>query len=154
MPSIRPFLLGLAGAAVVATSAVAQDTNPAVTARKSHMALYGFNLGLLGGMARGNIDYDAAAASAAAANLAALSRLDQSRYWPEGTDSDTIMETRALPALWQDIPKAMEIGGNLAAAAETLAAEAGNGLEALQASLGPVGQACGACHEAFRVPDN
>lgn len=154
MISTRSILLGLAGAALVATGALAQDVNPAVKARQAHMTLYSHHLGLLGGMARGNIDYNADAASASAASLAALTKLDQSRYWAPGTDSESIEGTRALPALWENIPRAMEIGGNLSAAADTLAGEAGNGLEALQAALGPVGQACGACHEAFRVPNN
>ncbi len=150
----RPILSGLAGAAILATAATAQDVNPAVAARKAHMTLYAHNLGLLGGMARGNIEYDAETATAAAASLAALSKLDQSRYWPEGTDSDTLMETRALPDIWEDLPKVVEISGTLVSASDVLAAEAGNGLEALRASLGPVGQACGACHEDFRVSDD
>jgi len=154
MALIRPFLFGLAGAALVATGALAQDINPAVKARQSHMTLYGHNLGLLGGMARGNIDYDAEAATAAAANLAALAALDQSRYWPEGTDSDTLMETRALPAIWENIPDVIEKSRTLAAATGTLATEAGGGLDALRASLGPVGEACGACHEDYRVPND
>ena len=37
----------------------------AVKARQSAMTLYSFNLGLLGGMAKGDIEYDADAASAA-----------------------------------------------------------------------------------------
>ena len=154
MLSSRSVLAGMAGALLLATGALAQDSNPAVEARKAHMDLYAFNLGLLGGVARGNIDYDADAASAAASNLATLTKLDQSRYWPPGTDSDTLMDTRALPALWENIPAVRESGGNRATAADTLAAEAGNGLEALQASIGPVGQACGACHEDYRLSDN
>ena len=29
---------------------------------------------------------------------------------------------------------------------------AGNGLEAMQAAVGPVGATCGACHDAYRQP--
>lgn len=129
--------------------------NPAVKARKAHMQLYAHNLGILGAMARGNADYDAEAASAAAANLAALTTLSQRTYWPEGTDSDALPdESRALPALWQNFPDAASKGQELAAAAANLAATAGDGLEAVQAGLGPVGQVCGACHEAYQKPQS
>ena len=32
--------------------------NPAVKARKAHMQLYAHNLGILGGMAKGEVEYD------------------------------------------------------------------------------------------------
>lgn len=140
--------------ALFAAPAFAQDVNPAIAARIAHMDLYAFNLGLVGGMARGNIPYDAAAASAAAANIAALTKLDQSRYWPAGTSTLDTDATRALPVLWDNIPDAIAKGQALSAAADKLAMDAGTSLEALQASLGPVGQACGACHELYRQPNN
>ena len=40
------------------------------------MQLYAFNISHLGAMAKGEVDYDAAAASAAANNLAALAALN------------------------------------------------------------------------------
>ena len=56
--------IGLAGL-LVAGTAIAQQNDPmaaAVKARQAHMQLYAANLGVLGGMARGNMDYDAEAA--------------------------------------------------------------------------------------------
>jgi cytochrome c556 len=141
-------------ASLLAGSAIAQEANPAIAARQAHMDLYAFNLGLVGGMARGNIDYDADAATAAAANIAALSRLDQSRYWPEGTSTLDSSETRALPELWDNIPDVIVKAQALSAAADAFAGQAGGGLDALRAGLGPVGQACGACHESYRQPDS
>ena len=127
--------------------------NPAVKARKAHMQLYAFNLGVLGGMAKGEIDYDADTAQGAANNLAALSTLNQRRYWPPGTSMDELGdETEALPAIWQEGSKAGEIGGQLAEAAANLAAVAGDGQEALGAAMGPVGGACGTCHKGYRKP--
>src|SRR5690606_8364043 len=89
-------------ATALATTAIGDgNIEKAVDARQAHMDLYAFNLGLLGGMAKTQIDYDAQAASAAAANLAALSKLDQSRYWPKGSDNEALGdETDALPAIW------------------------------------------------------
>lgn len=154
MPLASRTLVAALATALLAGTAVAQDANPAIAARKAHMDLYAFNLGIVGGMARGNVPYDAAAATAAAGNIAALAKLDQSQYWPEGTSSLDTSESRALPELWDNIPDAIAKGQALAAAADAFAAQAGGGLEALQAGLGPVGQACGACHESYRQPDS
>ena len=129
--------------------------NPAVTARKAHMQLYQHIVATLFGMAKGDIDYDADAASAAANNLAALSTLSQRGYWTPGTDNEALGDaTRALPAIWQEGSKAAEIGGQLAEAAASLAAVAGDGLEALGPALGPVGGACNACHKDYRASQN
>ena len=124
----------------------------AVKARQSHMQLYSFNLGILGGMAKGAVKYNADTASAAASNLAAVATLNQSFYWPPGSDSDSIEGSRALPAIWQEGSKAGDIGKQLAEAAMKMQADAGNGLEALQAGMGPIGGACKACHDDYRKP--
>ena len=148
---ISALIIGTAGASF----AGGHGGNPAVKARKSHMQLYAHNLGVLGGMAKGEVEYNADLASAAAGNLAALTKLNQMSYWTPGTSSDDLPEeSRALPAIWEEggFAKAMEIGGALAAAADELAAVAGNGQEAIGPALGPVGRQCGACHEAFQKP--
>ncbi len=155
---IKPLAFTAAfGALAVAGTAIADShagLPPAVKARQAHMQLYAHNLGILGGMARGNAEYSAEAASAAASNLAALSQLDQMTYWAPGTDSDTVEGSKALPALWENIPDAVSKGQALATAAVALSETAGNGLEAVQAGLGPVGRACGSCHEAYQLSDN
>ncbi len=148
----------LASALIVCTTASlayagGHGGNPAVKARKAHMQLYAHNLGIIGGMARGNVEYNAEDAMAAANNLAALSSLDQRTYWVPGTSNAELGdETRLLPAAFEAGSKAGEIGGQLAAAAAALAAVAGDGQAALGPALGPVGAACGACHEAYQQP--
>lgn len=152
-----PLILASTAAITIAGAAFAggHSGNPAVKARKSHMQLYGFNIGLLGGMAKGEIEYDAAAAKGAAENLAALSSLNQSRYWVPGTSNTELgEETRALPAIWESGSKAGEIGGQMAEAAATLASVAGDGKDAMTGALGPVGKACGDCHKGYRQPNN
>ena len=152
-----PLILATAAAVGIASIAFAagHNGNPAVKARQSHMQLYQFNLATLGGMAKGDIDYDADAAKAAASNLAALSSLSQRGYWAQGTsNADLGDETRALPAIWEEGSKAGEIGGQLAKAAADLAAVAGDGKDAMAAALGPVGGACGDCHKAYRQSNN
>ena len=149
----------LTSAVIAATAGLAHagshGGNPAVKARQSHMQLYAHNLGILGAMAKGEAEYNADAASAAANNLAALSQLNQMSYWAPGTSNAELgEETKALPAIWEAGSTAADIGGKLAEAATALAAVAGNGQEALGPALGPVGGACGECHKAYRQSDN
>ncbi|MEE4346330.1 MAG: cytochrome c, partial [Paracoccaceae bacterium] len=43
---------------------------------------------------------------------------------------------------------------DLVTAAKAMEGAAGTDLASLQAAMGPVGEACGACHKAYRVPSN
>ena len=130
-----------------------QDQQRAMDARQAQMGLYGFNLGPLGAMVQDKMPYDAAVAAAAAANLAALATLDQSRYWVEGTDS-SVEGSRAKAEIWTDQEGVMAQVVGLRTASAALAAVAGDGLDAMKAAFGPVGQSCGSCHEAYRAPRN
>ena len=141
------------GATTAAIGESHAEKNPAVEARQSLMHLYAFHLGPLGAMAKGEMDYDAEVASVAATNLASLAALNQMAMWPEGTDSETIEGTRALPAIWQDGSEVGKMADDLATATAALAETAGDGLDAVRAGLGPVGGACGACHKAYRAPN-
>lgn len=142
----------IAGIAITTTATFAQDVPAAVGARQGQFKIMALNVGVLGNMARGNTEYDAVQASAAAANLVALSMLDQSFHWPEDTDNMSIDGTRALPAIWENLPDVVMKWEAFGAAATGLAAEAGSGLDALRAAIGPVGSTCSACHEAYRAP--
>lgn len=136
----------------LALTAHAQDQNPAVGARQGHMQIMSLNIGVLSQMARQNVDYDADTAQVAADNLLALTQINQQFYWPQGTDSDSIEGTRALPAIWSDFPGVMAAGTQFSTAAEGLVAVAGDGLVSMRTALGPVGTACGACHDDYRQP--
>ncbi len=145
--------------AALAVSSVAwaggHGGNPAVKARKAHMQLYGFNLGTLGGMAKGEIEYNADVAQTAADNLATLTAMNQMAYWVPGTSTAELgEETRALPAIWEAGSTAGQIGAEMAEAAKQLAAVASDGQAALGPALGGVGKGCGGCHKAYRQPNN
>ncbi|MEM6408055.1 MAG: cytochrome c [Pseudomonadota bacterium] len=128
--------------------------NPAVNARNAHMSLYGFNLGVLGDMAKGTTEYDAAVASAAANNLAALAAFDQTSYWVEGTEQGAVDGSRAKAEIWSDAAGWDEQLKLMKDGAASLAAVAGDGLDALRGGMGAAGSACGSCHKAFRGPRN
>ncbi|MDP7151044.1 MAG: cytochrome c [Paracoccaceae bacterium] len=145
---------GIATAAMLGNAVAQQSTNQAVNARISLMKLYAFNLGTLGAMAKGDMAYDADAASAAASNLAKLTSLNASAMWPMGTDNASDPGSRALPAIWQNFP---DVGAKAAALSEAAAAmqsAAGQDLDALRAAMGPLGGACAACHKNYRAPAN
>jgi cytochrome c556 len=140
--------------AVGALGGIAQADDAAeraIKARKAHMQLNAWNLGTLGAMAKGDVDYDAEAAQAAADNLAALASMSQQGFWPPGSDSVAMAgETRAKSEIWTTFPAISESGAAMNAAAKALAAVAGDGLPALQGALGEVGKSCGGCHKTFR----
>lgn len=152
------FRLIAAAAAVTLSGAAFAESHidPAVAsamdARQSHMKLYAFNLGVLGGMAQDKIEYNAEMAQTAADNLAALAAVDQSRYWVEGSDN-SVEGSRTLPAVWENMDDFMSKGNDLATASVALAAAAGTDLAALKEAFGPVGGACGACHREYRQRD-
>ena len=124
----------------------------AIKARQSQMTLYAFNIGPLVGMAKGEIDYDAQAAAQAANNLVTLASVDMAAAWMEGTDNFEMEGTRALAAIWSDDPaKVVEKSKALTDALQALALVAGTDLAGLRGAVGPVGQACGACHKAYRI---
>lgn len=123
----------------------------AIKARQGEMQLRAFNVGPLFAMAKGKIDYDAAMANKLAGNLKLLLDLDNGRAWAKGSDIDNYMgDTTALPEIWTTYPEISEYGKKYATAVNELAAEAGNGVDALKSKIGPVGDSCKGCHDEFR----
>lgn len=145
-----------AAVCLVGSASVFAEGGPhdkAIKARQSMFQIYSFSIGVLGDMAKGKIDYDAALAAEMAANLDAAANLGQSAFWPPGSDNanEENARTRALPAIWETFPAIVEKADGLKAATAVLASSAGDGLEALQGSIGDVGQACKACHDDYRA---
>ncbi len=122
-------------------------------ARQGQFKLMAFNIGPLVGMAQGNIEYDAATAQLAADNIVALAALHQSRLWPEGSDNDSIDNTRALPSIWENTEDFSAKFDDLGNAARAMQEAAGTDLNALRAQLRTLGGACSACHESYRQPE-
>ena len=147
----RLFFL-IIGLALAAPGLAAKDPlKNAMKARQGEMQLRAFNVGPLFAMAKGKIDYDAAMANKLAGNLKLLLDLDTSRHWPKGSDIDNYMgDTTALPEIWTTYPEIGEYGKKYATAVNELAAEAGNGVDALKSKIGAVGRSCKGCHDEFR----
>ena len=141
----------IAATAALAGGHSAGPIEQAIKARKSQMTLYSFNLSILGAMAKGEREYDAEVAAMAAGDLNSAAHITMSEAWPQGSDKDSVEGTRALAEAWTTYPAIVEEGEALRAATETLASAAGESLDALRGAIGPVGKACGSCHEKYRA---
>ncbi|WP_170345402.1 c-type cytochrome [Ruegeria atlantica] len=152
MKKIPAIAAGLLSVAVIGSAIAHESENPAVKARTSIMQLYAFNLGTLGGMAKGEVEYDSEAATRAANNLVVLTQIDQSAMWPAGSDNASDPSTRALPAIWENFPDVSAKGQAMAEAAVAMQAAAGQDVDALKAAMGDLGGSCSACHKVYRAP--
>ena len=148
----------LSGAlAVLAGAALAQsgdDAPPSVEARHGLMENFSFSLATLGTMAKGEMPYDAELAQTAADRLVVLSTVPQTGYWVEGTSSEERDESRALPVIWKDMEGFLAGFDDLHEAASSMAEVAGDGREAVARNMRALGEACGGCHEDYRMSDD
>ena len=145
------------GVAAAALPALAQDMSPAERAhaiREAHMSLYAANLGPLVGMARGEVEYDADEAATRAGNIATYASVDILPYFIEGSSSEDLEDSRALPAIWDNLDDVASKQMALAEAAQAAADAAPDGQEAFVEAFRAVGEACGSCHEDYRQPDD
>jgi cytochrome c556 len=141
-------------AALTGATAYADAGDDAVQARRGYFRMLGVELGPLGAMAKGEIDYDTAVAQANADDIAALAGYSVGDLFLEGTaQADRVGDTRALPAIWTDMADFQAKTKDFVAAAAALKEAAGQGREALGPAVGRMGQTCGACHDAYRAKE-
>ena len=151
---MKTLLTTIALSATLALPAAAQDMSAQLKARQGQFRIMALNLGVLGDMVKGATEYDATAAQAAAESLVGISMVHQPTLFAEGSDEMSVDGTRALPAIWEDMAGVMEDSQALIAAATTMEEAAGTDLAALQGAMAGLGQACGACHQAYRKSNN
>ena len=134
------------------TALMAEGHADPIEARQEHMKAMGAQLGVLGKMAQGETDYDADAASAAATELSALAvaLTEAEGWWPEGSDTESGADTKALPAIWENMDDFESKMDDLVTASAAMEEVAGDGLEAVQGQMRGIGGACGACHSDYR----
>jgi len=135
-----------AGLALIAGIAFAEveATDPLVIAQKDRMKSFGGRSKTLGGMASGEVAFDAAAAEAAKAVLVAGSAEIASKFATAGSDP----ASEAKPEIWTSwddfVAKAKGLGD--AAAVLDVAS-----VDGVKAGMGGIGGACKACHTAYRM---
>lgn len=146
------------GAALMAgaTAAISGEAEErAVKARQALMQVYAFNLGQLGGMVKGEMEYNADLAKASADNLVKATSMNGMAMWPKGSsmaDDGMAGKTWAKADIWADGSDVGEKAKAMREAAAQMAEVAGNGLDAVKGAMGGVGGGCKGCHEKFRAP--
>ncbi|MEZ5779638.1 MAG: cytochrome c [Paracoccaceae bacterium] len=155
---MKTIIAGIAAATFALTGiAIAQEDGPfkmEIKARQGIMNYRALNLGVLGAMAKGEAEYDAAAAQKAADNIAASAKLDVSMLWPEGSDNSANPMSTADAKGWTAEAGVGEKEEAFVTAAMAMQAAAGNGLDAVKEAMGPLGESCGGCHKVSRIPTN
>jgi len=118
--------------------------NPSVQKRMDVMKEIKGAMGVLGGMAKGAIAFDATAAGAAQNTLVEQSGMVAATFEANETDP----KSEALPAIWENWDTFVEMAEDLTFAAEGLDASS---LDGVRSGLGNIGASCGACHAAFKL---
>ena len=140
--------------AVLGTGVFAQDLPREVRARQGAMQILAINLGILGGMAKGEMEYSADAATAAADSIAAISMVNLAPLFPAGTSEMDIDGTRAKAEIWDNLADVASSWQSLQDAVPALQTAAAEGQAAIGPALGQVGKACQACHDDYQAPRN
>lgn len=148
------FLAAAAAIAVLPFTASAQDDEAvtgALKARQGYFNMLASNMGTLGAMAKGDMDYDAELAAKAARQIEALGQYDVAAHFIEGSSRGDIGadRTAAKDDIWDKQDDFAQKVAALSEASTGIADKVGD-----QASIGPVlgqlGGTCKACHDAYR----
>lgn len=103
----------------------------------------------LGPIVQGRAEFDGETVMTALEELNAnAQRHDIEAFYPDGSQGGD-----AAPTVWSDREGFIEANETYVAAVASALEAAPADLEALQQAFAPVGRACGACHETYRVED-
>ncbi|MBI2751047.1 MAG: cytochrome c [Burkholderiales bacterium] len=146
----KPISFILAATVVtLAGPASAQFAKPedAIKYRKNALFVMQQNFARVGAMAAGKAPFDAKVAAESAAVAEYMSKLPWAGFGV-GTDKG---DTKAKPEIWTESAKFKEYGDKMQSEMTKLsvAAKAGN-LENIKTAMGPAGESCKACHDAYR----
>ncbi|MDU8928604.1 cytochrome c [Alisedimentitalea sp. MJ-SS2] len=143
----KTLIAALVVAPVLAHAGPAEDT---VAARQGFYKLLGANMGILAAMAKGERDYEGAAAETAANNIVLLTTYNLGHLYMPGTSSAEIKGSRAKPAIWNEFTEAQKKADALFEAANKLTEVAGFDKADMVDALEAVGGACKSCHDNYR----
>ncbi len=129
----------------MASAAVGED-DP-IKARQAVMKATGAAVGTLVKMTKGETPFDAAAAKDALETIATKPKGFDALF-PAGSDKG---DTAAKPAIWTDNAGFKAALEKLLATAGAEAAKPPADLNGVKAAIKAIGEACGNCHETYRV---
>lgn len=121
-----------------------KSTDPDAKGRQDLMDTVGMNTGILGDMAGGKAEFDAAKAEAAKAAIVEAAAKIPAVFEPKGTDA----ESKAKPDVWTNWDGFLAGAGKLGTAAKALDATS---LEGIQVGMAGLGGACKNCHTEFKL---
>jgi len=134
-----------ATAALIGTMSIAADaTDPSVIARKDLMKSFGGAAKVLGGMAGGEVAFDAAAAAAAKAALVDGAAMIAAKFETNATDAASESKPEVWTS-WDDFVAKGKALGDAAAALDVAS------VDGVKAGMGAIGGACKDCHTSYRM---
>lgn len=138
-------ILTLTMAISIGTAAFAHDgvKNEAVKARMALMGQIKDAMGVIGGMAKGSVPFDADKAEAARAALEEAAEQIPAAFEANETDP----KSEALPAIWESWSSFTSNSEDMSMAAGVMDVTS---LDTLRAGIGNVGASCKGCHKDFR----
>lgn len=147
----------LAAAAIVAlpfTVSAQEDevVADALKARQGYFTMLASNMGVLAGMAQGEIEYDADMAVKAAKQIEAIAQYDVTAHFIEGTSRDDLgaERTAAKADIWAKSDDFAQKYAALAEATTGISENVADGQAGIGPVLGQIGGTCKACHDAYR----
>jgi cytochrome c556 len=146
----------MAAVVLVSSSAVLGDPiEDAVKARQGFFTMLSANMGPLSGMAKGELDYDEAAAVMHGSNIEVLSRYGLPMHFPQGSSTEELGDaTGAKAKIWSNLEDFKQKFADFQKAAEGAGASVKGG----KSNVGPIvqrlGKTCKSCHDEYRVKDD
>lgn len=134
-----------AGLLLVGGIALAEATDPDAKARQALMDANGGAMKVLGGMAGGEVAFDATAAAAAVKTLTDNAAAIEATFKNQGAADPDSKAKAEIWANWDDFLAKGKALGDAAAAIDA------SSLDGIKAGLGGVGGACKGCHEAYKA---
>jgi cytochrome c556 len=150
LPGILALTLGLSAAVHAADDPYADQ----VEMRHGLMLQMATDASVLGAIVKGDAPYDAATATKAAQNIAAIASVISMVQFPKGSENGASSDSFAKAELWASEPDFLQKVADLNKAAADMVTAAGTSSDAIKTAMGGLGGACKACHEAYRQPEN
>lgn len=135
------------GAVVSAGAAFAEEerTDPNAIARAELMTTIGKNIGIIGDMAGGKTEFDAAAAEGAKAALVEATGKVEATFKDQGAADPASEAKPEIWANWDDFLKKATAASDAAGALDVAS------LDTVKAGMGALGGACKDCHTTYRI---
>ena len=135
------------GAVLSAGAAFAEEerTDPNAIARAELMTTIGKNIGIIGDMAGGKTEFDAAAAEGAKAALVEATGKVEATFKDQGAADPASEAKPEIWANWDDFLKKATAASDAAGALDVAS------LDTVKAGMGALGGACKDCHTTYRI---